>query len=140
MTMSANTRSIGSPPSRIASARSAFSASRIAYPSVVSCSTTSWRSAGLSSTTRIVSPPAAPRRRRHRGRRALVIRDRAGVAGQVEAESRADTWLAVDIDVATRLLEEAEHHAEPEPGAFAAALGGEERIEDLRHDIGRHAD
>ena len=37
--------------------------------------------------------------------------------------------LAVDGDVPARLFDEAEHLREPEPGALAGHLGGEERLE-----------
>jgi hypothetical protein len=48
--------------------------------------------------------------------------------------------LAVDVDVAARLLHEAEHHAEAEPGALARLLGGEERLEHAGEHLRRHAD
>ena len=53
----------------------------------------------------------------------------SGRARQVHLDRRAVAFLAVDLDVAARLLDEAEHHAEPEAGALADLLGGEEGIE-----------
>ena len=48
---------------------------------------------------------------------------------QVDPERRTAALLAADLDAAAGLLDEAEHHAEPEPGALADILGREERIE-----------
>ncbi|KAG0934639.1 hypothetical protein G6F31_016073 [Rhizopus arrhizus] len=53
---------------------------------------------------------------------------------KVEREARADTRLASHIHLAFRLLYEAEHLAEPEAGAGAHALGGEERFENAIDD------
>ena len=53
----------------------------------------------------------------------------SGRPRQVDLDRRAVAFLAVDLDVAARLLDEAEHHAEPEAGALADLLGGEEGIE-----------
>src|SRR5260370_761883 len=48
--------------------------------------------------------------------------------------------LAVDGEIAAALLDDAVHRRETEPGAFAALLGGEERLEDARLDGLLHAD
>ena len=47
--------------------------------------------------------------------------------------------LAVDLDVAARLLDEAVHHAQPQAGALADILGGEERLEHFFQNVRRHA-
>ena len=47
--------------------------------------------------------------------------------------------LAVDLDVAVRLLDEAVDHAEAEAGALADFLGGEERLDDLVEQMRRDA-
>ncbi len=59
-------------------------------------------------------------------------------AGQIEAEGGADADLAIDADMAARLLHEAEHHAEAEAGAVLV-LGRIERFEDPAPDLVRHA-
>ena len=73
-------------------------------------------------------------RRRLRDRLRLL-----GGARQIELDRRAETFLAVDLDVAARLLDEAVHHAQSQPGAFADLLGGEERLEHLVAQRGRNA-
>ena len=50
-----------------------------------------------------------------------------------------EAGLAVDRDVAVRLLDEAVHHAQAKPGALADLLGGEERLEGARQHLRRHA-
>ena len=65
-------------------------------------------------------------RRDQRFRGGLV---QSGRPRQVDLDGRAVAFLAVDLDVPARLLDEAEHHAEPEAGALADLLGGEEGIE-----------
>ena len=57
-------------------------------------------------------------------------------ARQVDPHGRALAGLAVDLDVAAGLLDEAVDHAEPEAGALALGLGGEERLEDVVDDLG----
>ena len=47
--------------------------------------------------------------------------------------------LAVDSGVAARLLGEAVHHREAEPGSLACGLGREEGLERKLHHLGRHA-
>ncbi len=67
----------------------------------------------------------------HLGRRWLC-RDllRRGIRlRQIELEGRAKTLLAVKLDVAAGLLDEAVDHAQPEPGSLAHTLGRKERIE-----------
>ena len=53
----------------------------------------------------------------------------SGRARQVDLDGRAVAFLAVDLDVAAGLLDEAVHHAEAEAGALADLLGGEEGLE-----------
>src|SRR5262249_36513094 len=60
-------------------------------------------------------------------------------ARQVDLDGRAVTFLAVDLDVAARLLDQPVDHAEAETGALADLLGGEERLEHLVHDGGGNA-
>jgi hypothetical protein len=48
-------------------------------------------------------------------------------------------WLAIDLDVPVRLLDEAVHHAEPQPGSLSFGLGGEERLEHMLNHLRRHA-
>ena len=57
-------------------------------------------------------------------------------AGQIDFHRGAGARLAIDLDVPTRLFDEAVDLAQPEPGAFPRGLGGEKRIEDARHDVG----
>ena len=66
--------------------------------------------------------------------------DAALVARQVQPEGRALALGAVDPDMAARLLGEAVDHRQPEAGALADRLGREERLEDLRERVRRHAD
>ena len=53
---------------------------------------------------------------------------------QIHLDRRAVALLAVDLDVAGGLLDEAVDHAEAEAGALAGSLRGEERIEHLVED------
>ena len=87
------------------------------------------------------APPARPRpsatfpgragslarRRRRQGGRHRRRRRR-----EVQPERRAPADLAVDEHEPADLLQRAVHHRQPEPGAFADLLGGEERLEDVR--------
>ena len=69
---------------------------------------------------------------------ALVIACGAKRAGlglrQIDRERRAAAFFGFDLDAAAGLLDEAEHHAEPETRALADLLGREERIEDAFED------
>ena len=73
---------------------------------------------------------------------ALVDRALIGLLGrpfdlrQVQGEGRAFPGPARDVDVAPGLLREAEDLGEPEAGALADVLGGEERLEDPRQHVG----
>nr|GEU28229.1 hypothetical protein [Tanacetum cinerariifolium] len=60
-------------------------------------------------------------------------------ARQVQLDGRALAHLAVDLDVAARLLDQAIHHRQAEAGALAFRLGGKERFERLRQHLCRHA-
>ena len=55
----------------------------------------------------------------------------AGSRRQIELHRRAMPLLAVDVDVAVRLFDEAVDHAETEPRPLSNVLGGEERLEHL---------
>ena len=55
---------------------------------------------------------------------------------QIELDHRAAAFLAVDFDGAAGLLGETVDHAQPEAGAAADSLGGEERLEHPVADIG----
>src|SRR6185437_13735903 len=50
-------------------------------------------------------------------------------ARQINLERRALAFLAVEFDMAARLLDETVNHRKPEAGAFADLFGGEERLE-----------
>src|SRR5207237_10366650 len=79
--------------------------------------------------------------RRKRRRQVLLADPRArACARQIEAQGRADAGLAIEVDVTARLLDEAEHHAEPEPGPLAALLRRIERVENAPEDVRRDAD
>ncbi len=58
-------------------------------------------------------------------------------SGQIEPYRRPFPRLARDPDVAAGLLREACHLREPEAGALAGLLGGEERLAGPRRDLGR---
>ena len=58
---------------------------------------------------------------------------------QVDADARPPVGLAVELDVAARLLDEAVDHAEAEARPGADRLGGEERLEGLAPHLFRHA-
>ena len=63
----------------------------------------------------------------------------AMMAREVEAHRRALADLGIDPHLPARLPGEAVDHRQPEPGALADRLGGEERIEGARDHVGRHA-
>ncbi len=66
-----------------------------------------------------------------RGRRILLAPLHAGVgARQVDLDRGADPRLALDLDAAARLLDEAVDHGEAQAGAAPRTLGGEEGLED----------
>ena len=64
---------------------------------------------------------------------------RLPAARQVDSDGRAAAELAVQFDVAARLLHEAMHHAQAEPRAFSGRLGGEKGLKDLFQNVGRNA-
>src|SRR4051812_15830203 len=79
------------------------------------------------------------------GARQLRARGRILLAGgaadqprQVKLHRGAPARLAVDLDVAARLLDEAVDLREAEPGALADPLGREERLERAVDDALRH--
>ena len=59
----------------------------------------------------------------------------AEMARQIDAEHGAASHRAVAEDEPARLLDEAIHHRQAEPGALADLLGGEEGLEDLVDDL-----
>ena len=60
-------------------------------------------------------------------------------AWQVDLDRGAFADLAVDLDVAARLLDQAVHHRQPQARALALGLGREEGLEGLVDDFLRHA-
>src|ERR1700759_3499540 len=70
--------------------------------------------------------------------RRQVMRPEAVARGawQVHLHRRAVAFLAVDFDMATRLLDETINHAEPKSGALADFFRGEEWIEHLVENSG----
>ena len=61
-------------------------------------------------------------------------------ARQIQPHARAAIRRALDLDVPARLLHEAVHHAQAEPGAVPEMLGREERLDRALQHFGRHAD
>src|SRR5690242_4575918 len=59
---------------------------------------------------------------------------------QVHIDARAIAQAAISDEVATRLLDEAIHHAQAKPAAATAFLGREKRLEGTRQHIRRHAE
>ena len=88
-------------------------------------------------------PPPAKwfrRRRAWRSTGLLLIfagTSRPGAADKCGRSSLAD--FAVNIDPALMLLNDAKHGGQPQAGAFADILGGEERFEDPRQNFRRDA-
>src|SRR3546814_17721428 len=70
--------------------------------------------------------------RRHR-------RGAGGVDGKVDGEGRALAGHRIGEDVPARLLDDAVAGREPQPGALAGFLGGEEGLENLAEMFGRDA-
>ena len=64
----------------------------------------------------------------------------AGPVGrQDQFDHRADMVVIFDVEPPARLLDEAEHHRQAEPGALAGLLGGEEGLGDPLDDVGGNA-
>ena len=61
------------------------------------------------------------------------------VPGQIDLEGRPLARLAVDIDEAIVLLDHAVNRCQPQAGAFAHFLGGEERLEQMAQSLLVHA-
>ncbi len=78
-----------------------------------------------------------------RGRRRRAFRPRlpglARMPGQVDRERRSLARLAVDVDEAVVLLDDAVDRGQPEAGALADVLGGEERLEEVGQRLLVHA-
>src|SRR5205814_66890 len=62
-----------------------------------------------------------------------------GDLGQTNPEGRARAGLALHFDGPAALLDDAVDGRQTEPRAFAFFLRREERLEDLRHDLGGHS-
>src|SRR5207253_933191 len=69
------------------------------------------------------------------------LRGKRGAGGrqQVHPDRGAVTFLAVELDVTGRLLDEAVDHAQAEAGALARSLRREERVEYLVENTSRNA-
>src|SRR3546814_5251750 len=66
-------------------------------------------------------------------------RGAGGVDGKVDGEGRALAGHRIGEDVPARLLDDAVDGREPQPGALAGFLGGEEGLENLAEMFGRDA-
>ena len=94
------------------------------------------RTGSSSSTNRIVSVP--PRNLASAGAAAAFC-SRRGDGRQEDFEDRALAEAAGDLDPALVLLDDAIDRRQPEPGALANFLGGEERLEYARQMFRRDA-
>ncbi len=74
------------------------------------------------------------------GRGRFDLRGECMQPRQVDLDRRAQPDLAVDLDVAARLLDEAVDLGQAKPGAVADLLGREERLEGARDRLPAHAD
>ncbi len=71
---------------------------------------------------------------------AAALLDRAAaIDRKIDREGRALAGFGIDEDIAARLLDDAVHRRQAKPCALADILGGEERLEDARLDVGGHA-
>ncbi|KAF1853937.1 hypothetical protein Lal_00005148 [Lupinus albus] len=70
---------------------------------------------------------------------ALLFLRLAAVAGQIQAHHGALANLRINLHMAAGLLGEAVDHRQPQSGALADGLGGEEGIEGLFDHVRRHA-
>ena len=61
------------------------------------------------------------------------------IAREIEPECRANARFAVDADMPAGLLDEAEHHAQAQPGATAGRLGRIEWLENVLDYLRRHS-
>src|SRR5512137_1641922 len=69
--------------------------------------------------------------------RCMASTSRPARGGQPDGETRTLAWLAVHRHAPLVPLDDPVDHREPQPGALL--LGGEERVEDLLHELGRDA-
>ena len=78
---------------------------------------------------------------RHRLRRSShgARREAAVVSGQVDAEHRPPVRPAVDLDAAAVQADDAVDRGQPQTGALAQLLGGEERFEQVGEGVVVHA-
>src|SRR5262245_17668267 len=60
-------------------------------------------------------------------------------ARKKDGDAGPDAQFALKADLSARLPHEPVHHRQPEPGALATFLGGEERVEDTREVLARNA-
>src|SRR5262249_10109707 len=67
-------------------------------------------------------------------------RGRAGplAAREIDLERRSAPRLTVHENEPAALLDDAVHRGQPQPGALAGLLGGEERLEQVGLDLLRH--
>ena len=93
------------------------------------------RTAGSSSTTRMVSSPPRNSAASSAGAGAAG----ASLTGRKIFKVGALADLARDFDPAVVLRDDAVNRGEAEAGAFADFLGGEERLEDVAERLGVHA-
>ena len=128
ITISVNSRSMPGWLSTMSSACEPLSASITVNCSSLSIAAVTARTPASSSTSRIVRSrpeiPAASVSLVDVGR----LSDRLG-ARQIQPHSRAAIRRAFDLHVTARLLDEAVHHAQTEPGAVPEILGREERLD-----------
>ena len=87
-----------------------------------------------SSHSRIVSVPV---RRHRRGFVDRLVGHGSDGGREVDLEGRAETGLGVDLHVPAGLGDDAVDRREPEAGAVAGLLGGEERLEDVLETVRR---
>src|SRR5579872_1009905 len=99
-------------------------------------SAVAWRTAGSSSTSKMVSDP----RGTGSGLSIRVDCNAAGrYAGQVNFEYRARSGLTVNPNESTILFDDTVHRRKPETRTFSGGLGCVKRLEDVRQVFARDA-
>ena len=127
MAKSLSSRSKSPPSSTALIALAPSAVATTSKPCSRNCSPTTVRTASSSSTSRIERTVVGPCAAQRLG----PWRDGLRGRGQDHVDRRAAADLARDQQAAARLLDEAEHHRQPQPGALAGLLGGVERLGDL---------
>src|ERR1041384_4716369 len=125
--------------SAMPSASLACRQAKTVYPWPWSALWIQWRTPSSSSASRMVSSPwdrAIAARVTGAGSARAPAR---GGGGEVDLDRRPLPRLALHRDEAVALLDDPVHHREAEPGPLAERLGGEERLEEVGADLGRHA-